>query len=336
MLNIPGTLGFGAAAIGNLYKAISDGEARAVIDAAWEKGMRYFDTAPHYGFGLSEKRLGVALAELDPHQDAFISTKVGRRLDPDLTGDYEELRQGFVSPEPFQSVFDYTYDAVMSSFEESLARLQRDRIDIIYAHDIGSYAHGDTHQARLNEFLGGGLRAMQDLKAQGLVGAIGLGVNETAVCEEVLGCADLDVILLASRYTLLEQSPLDSLFPLCAQRGVRLVAGAPFNSGILAKGVRHGTPANFEYGQAPEEVIARVGLIEDLCAAFSVPLAAAALQFPVRHPLVDSVIPGVGSVRHLEKAVELMAHPIPETFWIALIENQLLDPRAQMTDCDQI
>lgn len=317
-LRLPGKLGFGSAAIGNLYRAIDDAEAFAVVEAAWAAGLRYFDTAPHYGFGLSEKRLGAALAVLDPAGEAIVSTKVGRRLDPAPMADLTAVRQGFVSPEPFESVFDYGYDAVMRSHEASLKRLRRGSVDILLAHDIGSYAHGDAHAARLREFLGGGLRAMRELRDAGAVKAIGLGVNETAVCEEVLGHADLDVILLAGRYTLLEQSPLDRLFPLCASRGVRVIAGAPFNSGILARGVRHGAPAPYEYGAPSAAVIDRVGRIEDICDRFGVPLAAAALQFPVRHPVVEAVVPGIASVAELQAALDLIAHPLPEALWDAL------------------
>lgn len=327
----PGKLGFGSAAVGNLYRAIPDADAFAVIEAAWAAGLRYFDTAPHYGFGLSEKRLGAALAELDPAGEALISTKVGRRLDPVSNADLSAVRQGFVSPEPFESAFDYTYDAVMRSYEASLKRLRRSRIDVLLAHDIGSYAHGEAHGARMREFLGGGLRAMQELRDGGTVRAIGLGVNETAVCEEVLGHADLDVILLAGRYTLLEQTPLDGLFPLCAERGVQVVAGAPFNSGILARGVRNGPPAHYEYGAPPAAVIERVGRIEDICTTFGVRLPAAALQFPVRHPVVEAVIPGIATPEELSAAVALMAHPIPDAFWAALSEAGLVDPRAIKT-----
>lgn len=323
-----GTLGFGSAAIGNLYRPVTDADAFAVVEAAWAAGLRYFDTAPHYGFGLSEKRLGEALAALDPAGEAVISTKVGRRLAPAPDADLAAARQGFVSPEPFESVFDYGYDAVMRSYEASLKRLRRDRIDILLAHDIGRYAHGDAHEEQMREFLDGGMRAMQELRASGAVRAIGLGVNETAVCEEVLGHADLDVILLAGRYTLLEQTPLDRLFPLCARRGVRVVAGAPFNSGILARGVRHHPPARYEYGAPPPDVVARVGLIEDLCAEHGVPLAAAALQFPARHPVVDAVIPGIASPDELASAVTLAATPIPEAFWSALASAGLIDDRA--------
>ena len=324
-------LGFGSAAIGNLYRAISEADAFAVVEAAWSAGLRYFDTAPHYGFGLSEKRLGAALAVLDPAGEAVISTKVGRRLDPaPHAADLTTARQGFVSPEPFESVFDYSYDAVMRSHETSLKRLRRDRVDILLAHDIGSYAHGDAHAARIREFLGGGLRAMQELRDGGAVRAIGLGVNETAVCEEVLGHADLDVILLAGRYTLLEQSPLDGLFPLCGKRGVRIIAGAPFNSGILARGVRSNPPAPYEYGKPSVEVIDRVGRIEDLCLDFGVPIAAAALQFPVRHDLVDAVIPGIATTAELKAAVDLMAFPIDEDLWSALVSAGLIDERSSV------
>ncbi|WP_088182875.1 aldo/keto reductase [Sphingobium sp. Z007] len=325
-----GQLGFGAAAIGNLYRAIPDSDARAVIDQAWVAGLRYFDTAPHYGFGLSEKRLGAALADLDPGETAIISTKVGRRLDPTPDADLSQVRQGFVSPEPYESMFDYSYDAVMRSYEASRVRLRRDRIDILYVHDIGRFAHGDAHEARMRELLNGGFRALEELRRTGAVRAIGLGVNETAVCEEILAHADIDLILLAGRYTLLEQSPLDSLFPLCAARGVRIIVGGPFNSGILAQGVRHGGPVHYDYGEPPAPIVDRVRRIEAHCDAFGVALGAAALQFPIGHPLVATVIPGIGSTRHLDSAVELMAQPIPAAFWQALRQDGLIDPRAPL------
>lgn len=323
-----GRLGFGAAAIGNLYRAIPDGDARAVVEAAWEAGLRYFDTAPHYGFGLSEKRLGAALADLDPQGEAILSTKVGRRLDPARDADLSLQRQGFVSPEPYESMFDYSYDAVMRSYEASRRRLRRDRIDILYVHDIGRFAHGDAHDARMRELMDGGFRALAELRAAGMVGAIGLGVNEIAVCEEVMGCADIDLILLAGRYTLLEQAPLDSLLPLCVEKGVRIVLGGPYNSGILAQGVRHGGAVHYDYGPAPADIVARVGRMEDICADFGIALGAAALQFPLAHPAVATVIPGIGSVRHLQSGLDLMAQPIPAAFWRALKDEALIDRRA--------
>jgi D-threo-aldose 1-dehydrogenase len=323
-----GPLGFGAAAIGNLYRTITQEEAQAVIEQAWATGLRYFDTAPHYGFGLSEKRLGAALAALDPGATAIISTKVGRRLDATPDADLTQLRQGFLSPEPYESRFDYSYDAVMRSWEASRVRLRRDRIDILYVHDIGRFAHGDAHPARMREFLDGGFRAMQELRNAGVVRAIGLGVNETAVCEEILAHADIDLILLAGRYTLLEQAPLDSLLPLCAARGVRIILGGPFNSGILAQGVRHGGPVHYDYGAPPAAIIDRVRGIEEQCDRFGVALGAAALQFPLAHPAVASVIPGIGSSAHLHSAIAHMAQLIPAAFWDALREEGLIDPRA--------
>ncbi|WP_423606867.1 aldo/keto reductase [Sphingomonas sp. MS122] len=320
-----GDLAFGAASIGNLYRAVPDDRAREVVARAWDAGIRYFDTAPHYGFGLSEKRLGAALAELDPGQSAILSTKVGRRLDPRPDADLSAVRQAFVSPEPYESVFDYSYDAVMRSYEGSLARLRRDRVDILYAHDVGSFAHGASHPRLFREFLDGGYRAMRELRDSGAVGAIGLGVNETAVCIEMLREGEIDLIMLAGRYTLLEQGPLDDLLPLCAERGVRLVIAGPYNSGILAKGVRHGGAIpNFNYEPAPPPIVERVGAIEDICARHGVPLAAAALQFPLAHPQVASVVPGMGSVRQVEDALALMAQPIPAALWSELKEAQLI------------
>jgi D-threo-aldose 1-dehydrogenase len=323
-----GPLAFGAASIGNLYRAVPDDQARAVVARAWDAGVRYFDTAPHYGFGLSEKRLGAALAELDPEQSAIISTKVGRRLDPRPDADLSAVRQAFVTPEPYESVFDYSYDAVMRSHEDSLKRLRRERVDILYAHDIGSFAHGDDHPRLFAEFLEGGYRAMRELRASGAVSAIGLGVNEVAVCEEMLAAGDIDLLMLAGRYTLLEQDPLDRLLPLCAERGAQLVIAGPYNSGILAKGVRGGSVPNFNYEPAPAAIVERVGRIEDVCAAHGVPLAAAALQFPLAHPQVAAVVPGMGTVAQVDDALTLIRHAIPAAFWSDLRTAGLIRPDA--------
>ncbi len=319
-----GSPGFGAGSIGNLYRPIDDADAADAVRAAWRAGLRYFDTAPHYGFGLSEKRLGSALAELDPGQTAIVSTKVGRRLDPVPSGtDLSAMRQAFVSPEPVESVFDYSYDAVMRSFEASLKRLQRDRIDILYCHDLGSFAHGVDHPRRFAEFMEGGYRAMRSLRDSGAVGAIGLGVNETAVCEQVMVEADIDAVLLAGRYTLLEQDALDSFLPLCEARDVRVVVGGPYNSGILATGVHRGV-AHYNYAPAPEAIVVRVGEIEDICARYGVPLAAAALQFPLAHPQVVSVIPGMDSASQVDDTMRLMAAAIPGALWDKLHERGLV------------
>jgi D-threo-aldose 1-dehydrogenase len=324
-LNALGRLGFGAGAIGNLYRAMPDEDAAATARSAWDAGLRYYDTAPHYGFGLSEKRLGHMLAEIDPGQRAIVSTKVGRRLDRVAPGiDLSVPRQAFVTPEPFESVFDYSYDAVMRSYEASRARLRRDRIDILYAHDIGRMTHGDDHPRRFAEFMEGGYRAMRELRDSDAVGAIGLGVNETQVCEEVMAVGEIDVVLLAGRYTLLEQEALETFLPLCERRGVRIVLGGPYNSGILAKGVRGGGELHYNYEPAPPAIVARVGAIEDLCAAHNVPLAAAALQLPLAHPQVVSVIPGMNSPRQVAQAVALMETHIPPGLWRDLKDHGLI------------
>ncbi|RJX69228.1 aldo/keto reductase [Tsuneonella suprasediminis] len=321
----PQDLGFGAASIGNLFRPMTDEDARAVVHRAWQAGIRYYDTAPHYGFGLSEKRLGAALAELDPEGTAILSTKVGRRLDPRPDADLSSLRQAFVSPEPFESVFDYSYDAVMRSYEESLTRLKRARIDILYAHDIGAFAHGADHPRLFAEFMEGGYRAMRELRDAGDVSQIGIGVNEIAVCEEMIHAGEIDIIMLAGRYTLLEQEASDSLLPLCARKGVKLVVAGPYNSGILAKGVRGGgTPPNFNYEPAPPAIVERVGRIEDICEAHGVPLIAAAVQFPLVHPQVSTVVPGMASVRQVDAAIDLMAITIPDALWEDLANQGLL------------
>lgn len=314
-------LGFGGAAVGNLYRAVAEQEARASIDAAVEAGIAFFDTAPYYGFGLSEERLGAALAG----RNVVISTKVGRVLEPEAAGaDLAASREGFISPRPFRARFDYSYDGIMRAHEESCIRLKRDRIDILLAHDLGRETHGDAHEARFAEFLGGGYRAMRQLRESGAVGAIGLGVNEWQVCEQALHAGDFDCFLLAGRYTLLEQTALDSFLPLCAQRGVSLVIGGPFNSGILATGVRNGGGLHYNYASAPPEIVARVAMIEAQCERFGVSLAAAAIQFPLAHPQVAAVIPGLADRTEVESAISRLNAIIPDAFWQALRSEGLL------------
>ena len=322
-------LGFGGAALGNLYAAIGEAEARQTIEAALDAGVRYFDTAPHYGFGLSESRLGAVLAD---RPDVMVSTKVGRLLVPtEATGE----RHGFVDAAPFEPVFDYGYDAVMRSWEESRARLGRDRIDILLAHDLGRRTHGADHPARMRQFFEGGYRAMRELRDSGAVGAIGLGVNEQAVCEEALEHGDFDLFLLAGRYTLLEQTALDGFLPLCARRGAAIIVGGPFNSGVLVEGAGVGRPVHYNYRPAPPEIIARVSRLEAVCAAHGVPLAAAALQFPLAHPVVKSVIPGMGSPAQARQAAAWMEVSIPDRLWDDLRAEGLLHPDAP-TPADRV
>lgn len=321
-------LGFGAAPIGNLYAPVSDGQAFEAVAEALAAGVTYFDTAPHYGFGLSESRLGAALAELDPGETTLVSTKVGRILRPIADPDAHEVRHGFAKANPYEPVFDYSYDAVLRSVEESRQRLQRSRIDMLLVHDLGQLTHGDDHERLFAQFMGGGYRALRALRDSGEVGAIGLGVNEWQAAEQLLAVADLDVILLAGRYTLLEQGALDSFLPLCAKRGVSVVIGGPFNSGVLARGAGGQPRSRYNYETAPTDVLARVDRLEAVCARFGVPLAAAALQFPLAHPAVAGVIAGLSSAAEVATARQLIDLAIPEALWDALGEEKLIDPRA--------
>ena len=323
-------LGVGGAGIGNLYRVVEESSAHATIAAALEAGMTYVDTAPHYGFGLSEKRLGRSLSRLDSEHRVCLSTKVGRTLMPVAAGiDMSAPRQGFISPEPWESVFDYSYDGIMRSYEESRARLGRD-VDVLYVHDIGRRVHGDRHADVLREFMAEGYRALRALRDTGVVGAIGLGVNEWEVCEEALTVADFDVVLLAGRYTLLEQGALESFLPLCKRRGVSVVIGGPFNSGILARGVRCGDTPKYDYERASADVIARVRAIEEVCVSHDVPLGAAALQFPLAHPQVISVIPGMSHASEVEQATRWLQTPIPAGFWSELRGRGLVNPDAAL------
>jgi D-threo-aldose 1-dehydrogenase len=322
------TLGFGGAGIGNLYRVISDPDAIEAAQASYASGVRYFDTAPFYGFGLSELRLGAALGKetLPP----VFSTKVGRRLAPTGPQDQNVGRQCYFSPRPFEPVFDYGYDAVMRSHEQSLERLGVKRVDILLCHDIGRQTHGGQHAARLREFLDGGYRAMRELRDSGAVRAIGLGVNEWEVCVELLEHCQLDCLLLAGRYTLLEQSPLDRLLPLCEERGVAIICGGPFNSGVLAAGSRAGANTHYNYAPPPAQVLARVAQLEVLCGEYQVPLQAAALQFPLGHRCVTSVVAGAASGAESRNIAAQFAHPIPPEFWAALRRRGLVDPRAPL------
>ena len=316
-------LGFGAGALGNLYRVIADAEAMATLRAALAHRVTYFDTAPHYGFGLSEKRLGHLLGEIGRARDIVVSTKVGRVLVPTNSSDLRTARQGFVSPEPYESVFDYGYDGIMRSFEESRRRLGRD-IDILYVHDLGVRTHGERHSSQMRLFMSEGYRALRSLREQNVVRGIGLGVNEWQVCEEVLAAVDLDIVLLAGRYTLLEQEALETFLPSCVRRGIAVVIGGPYNSGILARDEQTPAAAHYDYGRAPADIMARVDSIQAVCARHRVPMAAAALQFPLAHPAVISVIPGMSSAAEVAAAARWMSIPIPTACWHELRQQGLL------------
>ncbi|HSA79428.1 MAG TPA: aldo/keto reductase [Geminicoccaceae bacterium] len=318
-------MGFGGAPLGNMYQALSDEDARATLQACYAAGIRYFDTAPLYGYGLSEHRVGEALrgAERD---DFVLSTKVGRLLRP---GDPRTLKHGqFKNALPFAEIYDYSYDGVMRSVEDSLQRLCMHRIDILLAHDLDVWTHGSeaARQERVAEFMGGGYRAMVELRDAGAVRAIGAGVNETAACQDLALRGDFDCFLLAGRYTLLEQAPLDELLPLCERRNIALIIGGAYNTGILATGAVEG--AYFQYAPAPPEIMARVRRIEAVCARHGVRLPTAALQFPLGHPAVATVIPGTRSPDEVEQNLAIFAPDVPADFWAELKHEGLLRANA--------
>lgn len=323
--------GIGTAGIGNLYAPVSDAVAEATIAAAWEGGVRLFDTAPYYGFGLAERRLGAALAAVDPGQTAIISTKVGRVLEPEPAPLRE--RHGFVDGDPFAPRFDYGRDGVLRSHEASLKRLRRDRVDSLLAHDLGALAHGADAEAQMRAFLDGGYGAMAELKAAGAVDAIGIGVNEVAVCEYLIERVDLDVVMIAGRYTLLDQQAGDRLLPLCLDKGVRVIAAAPYNSGVLARPLEQGTARHYDYAAAPVEVLERAAAIGAVCSAFDVDLPTAALHFPATDPAVASVVAGMAGPNEVAAHLARLAARVPDVLWKALAAQGLVAPsrRAEAT-----
>jgi D-threo-aldose 1-dehydrogenase len=266
------------------------------------------------------------LAEFDPRGQAIVSTKVGRRLEP-IAGAGAPVRHGFADAAPFEPVFDYSYDGVMRAFEDSRRRLRRERIDMLLVHDLGAMTHGEAHSARWSEFRDGGYRALRALRDGGAVAAIGLGVNEWQIAEAALDQLDFDVVLLAGRYTLLEQGALRSFLPLCAARGVSVIVGGPYNSGILAQ-ARDARPARYNYDDAPAAVVERVRRLADVCDAFDTPLAAAALQFPLAHPQVRCVIPGMANADEVAQASANLRRRVPAGLWAALRDEGLLDAEA--------
>ena len=316
-------LGFGTAPLGNLYKAISDAEARATLDAAWEGGVRYYDTAPLYGLGLSETRLNPFLRD-KPRDEYVLSTKVGRLMQACAPEHRSGEGKWFEVPQRREQ-YDYTYDGVMRSFEHSFSRLGVDRIDILYVHDLCIFSHGSKEMSdmRIAEFFGGrGYDAMVSLRDQGMIRAIGGGINEWEVCQTLAERGDFDLFLLAGRYTLLEQKALDSFLPLCEARGIGIVTGGPYNSGILATGARQGAYYNYEL--AEQDVLDRVAAIEAVCADHGVRLVDAAFQFPLLHPAHVSVIPGGQGPSETAGNLAAAQADIPAALWSDLKAKGLL------------
>jgi D-threo-aldose 1-dehydrogenase len=317
-------LGFGGAPFGNLFTLVSDDEAEATLQAGWDAGLRYFDTSPWYGRGLSEHRIGRFLRR-QARGEFWLTTKVGRVFtapaDPDA---FAASQRDWPNGLHFEHRHDYSYDGVMRSYEDSLQRLGLNRVDALLIHDLdlanlGSEVLISAHLAQLAT---GGMRALQELKADGRIGAIGAGVNRIGTIPRFLELLDLDFFLVALPYTLAEQPVLDHEFPLCEKRGVGVVIGGVFASGILATGVVPGATYNY-HPPTPAEA-EHVRGIEAVCARHGVPLAAAALQFPLHHPLVASVIPGGFRPDHVTRNIASMQHEIPDVLWAELKHEGLL------------
>lgn len=316
-------LGFGSAPIGNLFRAITEEDAQATMEAAWTGGVRNYDTAPLYGLGLSETRLNRFLRGKD-RGNYVLSTKVGRLMRPCPADQRDGFGKWFDVPNRREE-FDYSYDGVMRSLEISLERLGVDRVDILHVHDLCIFSHGSkaASDARIEEFFAlGGYRAMVALRDQGVVKAIGAGVNEWEVCQTLAERGDMDLFLLAGRYTLLEQEALSSFLPLCNQRGIGIIVGGPYNSGILATGAVPG--AIYNYNPTPPAVMDRVARIEAVCARHNTRLIEAAYAFPLGHPAVVSMIPGGQSVAQTTSNLAVAQASVPAALWDDLKSQGLL------------
>lgn len=304
-------LAFGAAGIGNLYTAVTDAEAEQALHAAWDAGIRYFDTAPHYGLGLSERRLGDALRSR-PRSEYVVSTKVGRVLEPTPGAPGDDLANGFAVPATHRRRWDFSAKGVRRSIGESLERLGLDRIDVVYLHDPDDHAPQALTEA---------YPELARMRAEGTVGAIGVGMNQAGLLARFVRETDIDAVLLAGRYTLLDQRGLAELLPLSAERGVGVVIGGVFNSGLLAD-PRPG--ATYDYTTAPEDLLTRALDLKAVCEQHGVPLRAAALRFPFGHPAVASVLVGARSAAEARDAAALLDHPVPDALWADLKERGLL------------
>ena len=300
-------LGLGCAPIGGLFEPVSDADAEAVVDRAWEHGLRLFDTAPLYGSGLSERRLGHALGGR-PRDELVLSTKVGRLLR--AGGKPDAVFEGAL---PFEPVFDFSHDGALRSLSESLERLGLDRVDIVHIHDP------DDH---FGEARAGAYPALERLRDQGVVGAIGVGMNQSEMLARFARETDVDCLLLAGRYTLLDTRSLAELLPLCVERGIQVIAGGVFNSGVLAGG------AHYNYAPAPPDALARVRRLTDVCARWDIPLPAAAVQFPLGHPAIACVLVGCRSAREVDDNVALFQQDLPAGLWEELRAEGLLPAEA--------
>ncbi|MEO9821239.1 MAG: aldo/keto reductase [Paracoccaceae bacterium] len=321
-------MGFGGAPLGNMFRAITEAEAQDTLQAAYDSGIRYFDTAPQYGLGRSEGRFGEALQRFG-RDNVQLSTKIGRLL---VDCELEDVTpEAFVDVPQKRIVFDYSYDGVMRSYEASKERIGVDHADILLVHDVDVFSHGsqEVSDAKVRElFDEGGYRALDELRSNGDISAIGAGVNEWQVCERLLGLGDFDGFLLAGRYTLLEQEALDSFLPLCIKRDVGIILGGPYNSGILATGAV--PDAKYNYDIAPPHIMDRVRKMEAVCASHDTPLIAAALQFVMGHSAVKTVIPGAMSPDEVRANVAVFQTSVPDGLWSDLRGEGLIRPDAPL------
>ncbi|WP_405846921.1 aldo/keto reductase [Streptomyces sp. NBC_01518] len=310
-----GGLGLGTAPLGNLFTEVDDEQAQRAVNTAWEQGIRYFDTAPHYGIGLSERRLGAALRDR-PRAEYAISTKVGRRLEPVETPTGDDLANGFAVPATLRRVWDFSADGIRRTLEASLERLGLDRVDIVYLHDPDDHAEQAFHE---------GYPALEKLRAEGVVGAIGAGMNQAEMLTRFVQDTDVDVVLCAGRYTLLDQSALAELLPAAVARGKSVVVGGAFNSGLLAD---PRPDATYNYAQAPGELLDRALRMKDVAERHGITLRAAALAFCAAHPAVASVLVGARSEAEVRDCAEQFAVTVPAGFWQELRETGLLSADA--------
>lgn len=320
---IPGPLGMGGAPLGNLFDRIPEDIAVATVQAGWDAGIRHFDTAPHYGAGLSELRMGAVLRG-QKRDDFWVSSKIGRRLVP--VASVPDPDQGFYGALPFERRVDYSAGGTVRSIEDSLARMGLNRLDIVYIHDVSEDWHGAAWSARFREAMAGAAKVLTDMRRRGEIGGWGLGVNMVEPCLAALEQAEPDVFLVAGRYTLIDHAALGALFPACARRGVKVVLGGPYNSGLLAGGT------TFNYETAPPELAARAQAIGAVCGRHGVDLKAAALQFCAAHPVVATVIPGARTAAEVTQNAAMMAAPIPGALWAELKRGNLLPAEVPTPD----
>jgi D-threo-aldose 1-dehydrogenase len=325
----PSAIGLGTGALGGFGVAVDYPLFEQTILAAYTNGVRYFDTAPMYGYGKSEHYLGHALRTLGLRDKVTLSTKVGRILksvgrSPPAPPAYGV---GWVDSLPFRDTFDYSYDGIMRSFEDSQQRLGLDAVDILFIHDIGQAWHGESASMFWEQLRRGGYRALDELRNTGATGAIGLGVNETDSVLQAAKEFSLDCALIAGRYTLLNQAPLQDVFPEFQRRNISVIAGGVFNSGILAAGTRGNAPA-YDYRVASTEITERVRRIEEICDHYGVMLSAAAIQFVFAHPAVSTVLLGAEKPSEVEQNITAISAKIPEAFWAELKRERIIPPDA--------